>query len=147
MLRDVHSSAAAAEHTVDPPADGVATQQLRELVAALPSGTSWTVSGAGGGRYALPAELLEVLGLAVAALAGGRPVTLSCHEPVLSTQEAADLLGISRPTLVRLLDSGVIPYDQPRRHRRVRLADLLAYQARCHHDAVPGPAGQGRRGS
>ena len=146
MLRSVHSSAAA-EHTVDPPAEGVAAQQLRELVAALPAGTSWTVSAAGGGPLALPAELLEVLGLAAEALAGGRPVTLSCHEPVLSTQEAADLLGISRPTLVRLLDSGVIPYDQPRRHRRVRLADLLAHQARCHHDAVPGPAGRDRRGT
>lgn len=145
MLPGVHSPAAAAEHTIDPPADGAATQQLRELVAALPAGTSWTVSGDGGDRFALPAELLEVLALAATALAEGRPVTLSCHEQVLSTQEAADLLGISRPTLVRLLDSGVIPYDQPRRHRRVQLADLLAYQARCHHDAVPGPAGQVRR--
>jgi excisionase family DNA binding protein len=141
MLRGVHSPAAA-EHTVDPPADAAVSQQLRELVAALPASTSWTVSSDGSGRWELPVELLEVLGLAAAALAEGRPVTLSCHEQVLSTQEAADLLGVSRPTLVRLLDSGVIPYDQPRRHRRVQLADLLAYQSRCHHaerrDPAPG---------
>jgi excisionase family DNA binding protein len=138
MLPGVHSPAAA-EHTVDPPADPAVGQQLRELVAALPAGTSWTVSGDGTGRWELPAELLEVLGLAAAALAEGRPVTLSCHEQVLSTQEAADLLGVSRPTLVRLLDAGVIPFDQPRRHRRVQLADLLAYQARCHHAERPDP--------
>ncbi|PZA22567.1 hypothetical protein DMO24_04385 [Modestobacter versicolor] len=88
--------------------------------------------------------MLEVLRLAATALAEGRPVTLSCHEPVLSTQEAADLLGVSRPTLVRLLDSGVIPYDQPRRHRRVQLADLLAYQERCHHDDQDGVTAAGR---
>ena len=140
MLPGVHSSAA--EHTVDPPTDVAVAEQLRALVAALPGGVSWTVGGDDGGGRELPAELLEVLGLAAAALAEGRPVTLSCHEPVLSTQEAADLLGVSRPTLVRLLDQGVIPYDQPRRHRRVQLADLLAYQERCHHaereDAGPG---------
>jgi excisionase family DNA binding protein len=134
MLPDVHS--AAAEHTVDPPTDVAVTEQLRALVASLPGGVEWAVADGGaeaGVRRALPAELLEVLGLAATALAEGRPVTLSCHEPVLSTQEAADLLGVSRPTLVRLLDQGVIPYDQPRRHRRVQLADLLAYQERCHH--------------
>ncbi|MCZ2829788.1 helix-turn-helix domain-containing protein [Modestobacter sp. VKM Ac-2986] len=126
-------SAAAAEHTVDPPADPAVTAQLTELLAALPAGVSWSAGPGGGDRRPLPAELVEVLQLAAAALAEGRPVTLSCHEPVLSTQQAAVLLGVSRPTLVRLLDSGVIPYDQPRRHRRVRLADLLAYQDRCHH--------------
>ncbi|WP_369139671.1 helix-turn-helix domain-containing protein [Modestobacter versicolor] len=134
-------SAAAAEHAVDPPTDPAVTEQLRALVAALPAGAPWTVDDGAGGRLPLPAELLEVLGLAAAALAEGRPVALSCHEPVLSTQEAADLLGVSRPTLVRLLDSGVIPYDQPRRHRRVQLADLLAYQERCHHaERVAGDA-------
>ena len=143
MLPGVHS-AAAAEHTVDPPSDVTVTQDLRELATALPAGTSWAVSGDGSSRWELPAALVEVLGLAAAALAEGRPVTLACHEPVLSTQEAADLLGVSRPTLVRLLDSGVIPYDQPRRHRRVQLADLLAYQARCHHDASAG-RGSARR--
>jgi excisionase family DNA binding protein len=136
----VHS-AAAAEHTVDPPADPTALAQLGELAAALPSAVSWTV-GPDGAHRQLPAELVEVLVHASAALAEGRPVTLSCHEPVLSTQQAAVLLGVSRPTLVRLLDSGDIPYDQPRRHRRLRLADLLAYQERCHHAerAAGGPA-------
>ncbi|MFQ1001681.1 helix-turn-helix domain-containing protein [Modestobacter sp. SSW1-42] len=126
-------SAAVADHTVDPPADATVLAELGELLAALPAGVSWSVGPDDGERRALPAELVEVLAHAAAALAGGHPVTLSCHEPVLSTQQAAVLLGVSRPTLVRLLDSGVIPYDQPRRHRRVRLADLLAYQERCHH--------------
>ena len=145
-LPAVHPTAAG-EHTVDPPTDDTATGQLRALVAAmpgLPAGTGWTVAAADGARFDLPPELLEVLVRAAAALGEGRPVTLSCHEPVLSTQEAADLLGVSRPTLVRLLDSGVIPYDQPRRHRRVRLADLVAHQERCHHAERGGEPPDGR---
>jgi excisionase family DNA binding protein len=39
-------------------------------------------------------------------------------------------LGVSRPTLVRLLESGEIPFDKPSRHRRIRLVDLLAFQQR-----------------
>ena len=61
----------------------------------------------------------------------GLAITVAPHQIVLSTSEAAGLLGVSRPTLVRLLESGEIPFDKPGRHRRVRLADLLAYQQRA----------------
>ena len=46
------------------------------------------------------------------------------------------MLGISRPTLVRLLERDEIPYEQPGRHRRVKLADVLAYRDRTHVAAV-----------
>ncbi|HEC08729.1 MAG TPA: helix-turn-helix domain-containing protein [Acidimicrobiales bacterium] len=47
-----------------------------------------------------------------------------------ATREAADLLGISRPTFVKLLEDGEMPYEQPGRHRRVLLSDVLAYRQR-----------------
>jgi excisionase family DNA binding protein len=44
----------------------------------------------------------------------------------------------ARPTLVRLLESGKIPFEQPGRHRRVRLADVLAYQERAARHRAAG---------
>jgi excisionase family DNA binding protein len=49
---------------------------------------------------------------------------------MLTTQEAADYLGISRPTLVRILERHEIPMEKPGRHRFVRLKDLVDYQDR-----------------
>lgn len=95
--------------------------------------------GADGAEVPLPAELDEVLRFVTEAFADGAAVTVSRHERLLTTQEAADLLGISRPTLVRLLDHGAIPYDQPGSHRRLRLSDVLAHQRRCHHEEPAPP--------
>ena len=58
----------------------------------------------------------------------GKVITLVPRTQRLTTQEAADFLGISRPTLVKLLEDGKIPYDQPGRHRRILFTDMLAYQ-------------------
>lgn len=52
----------------------------------------------------------------------------------LTTQKAAELLGISRLTLVKLLESERIPFEQPGRHRRVRLANVLTYRERSSVD-------------
>lgn len=46
------------------------------------------------------------------------------------------MLGISRPTFIRLLEQNEIPYEQPGRHRRVKLADVLEYRDRTHRSAI-----------
>ena len=53
------------------------------------------------------------------ALSAGKPVEVTPLDEMLSTQEAADLLRVSRPTLVKMLDQGLLPFEQPGVHRRV----------------------------
>lgn len=89
-------------------------------------------------RTLLPGEdLREVVAHIRTALQQGLAVTVSTHEASLTTQQAADVLGVSRPTLVRLLEHGRIPYEQPGRHRRVQLQDVLDFQAAHRHEAAP----------
>ncbi|TDO66745.1 excisionase family DNA binding protein [Kribbella sp. VKM Ac-2571] len=76
----------------------------------------------------LPEALHKVLVQAVAALAAGKAVTISPAMPKLTTQEAADLLGVSRPTVVRLTDSGDLPFERVGSRRKILLKDLLAYR-------------------
>ncbi|SDY43155.1 DNA binding domain-containing protein, excisionase family [Modestobacter sp. DSM 44400] len=123
------------EHTVQSTPGDAAT--LAEVAALRPAGGPWQLSGPVGEPVVLPEALVEVLTVAAAGLADGGAVTLSRHEQTVTTQEAADLLGVSRPTLVRLLDAGVLPFDQPARHRRLLLRDVLAFQASRHHDDRP----------
>lgn len=83
-----------------------------------------------GDQVEIPEEIHRVLRQVVAALSAGLAVTVAPQAMTLTTQQAADLLGISRPTLVKLLNEGAIPYEQVNTHRRVFLADVLAYRER-----------------
>jgi len=76
----------------------------------------------------LPVEVYGVLVNVVQAMREGKAISVLPQTQRLTTQEAADFLGISRPTFVKLLERGEIPFEQPGRHRRVFLSDLLAYQ-------------------
>lgn len=78
----------------------------------------------------IPDEIFRILDQVTNALASGEGITVVPQGMTMTTQQAADFLGISRPTLVRLLEGGEIPYEKPRRHRRVRLQDLVEYQTR-----------------
>lgn len=76
----------------------------------------------------LPPELRALLADVVRAMRRGQAVTVAPLSQQLTTQQAADLLGVSRPTLVKLLEAGAMPYQTPGRHRRLRLSDVLTYQ-------------------
>lgn len=83
---------------------------------------------ADGTRFELPPAIYDVLKQVAEALAGGMGVAVAPLNAMLTTQEAADYLGVSRPTLVRMLDRGDLPMEKPGRHRFVRLSDLVAFQ-------------------
>ncbi len=81
-----------------------------------------------GRRYRLTPRALKVVVEIVDGLEAGDDVVVTRAKPLLSTQEAANLLGISRPSLVRLLDEGLIPFERPAGvHRRVTRAAIEAY--------------------
>lgn len=78
----------------------------------------------------LPAQVLQVLQHIVDALAAGRAVTVAPQSMLLTTQQTADLLGVSRPTIVRVVDAGDLPAERVGNRRRVLLSDALAYRDR-----------------
>jgi excisionase family DNA binding protein len=81
-----------------------------------------------GDRVELPAEVYRVLRQVVEALRQGLAVTVAPLTLTLTTQQAADLLGVSRPTVIKLLEEGAIPFERTGTHRRIMLRDVLAYR-------------------
>lgn len=79
----------------------------------------------------IPDEIFRILDQVANALADGQGITVVPQGMSMTTQQAADFLGVSRPTLVRLLEAGDIPFDKPGRHRRVKLEDLVEYQTQA----------------
>jgi excisionase family DNA binding protein len=117
------------ELTVLPPAEPL--DDLVAMLSRLAAEPTAILSGPNGQHLVLPSEVFEALRGVVEALASGQAVTIAPVHQRLTTQEAADLLGVSRPTLVKLLETGEIPFEQPGHNRRVRLADVLAYRERA----------------
>ena len=90
-----------------------------------------TVTGETGvaGQAQIPASALRLLVDALAAIAGGNAVSLMPLNAEITTQEAADLLNVSRPYLVGLLEKGEIPFRKVGVQRRIRLQDVSGYKA------------------
>jgi excisionase family DNA binding protein len=78
----------------------------------------------------LPTDVLALLKQLLAILASGDAVTVVPVHQELTTQEAANLLNVSRQYLVQLLDEGKIPFHRTGTHRRLYSKDVLEYRAR-----------------
>lgn len=82
----------------------------------------------GGETLRLPRAINELLYHLLTEMAQGNAVTLIPVQAELTTQEAADVLNVSRPFLIRLLERGEIAHHRVGTHRRVKFSDLQAYR-------------------
>jgi excisionase family DNA binding protein len=118
------------ERTMLPPEDPSDLARFARRLAEVGSHTRPRLVGPDGSEVEIPEALYGVLRDVVEALSQGLAISIAPQITMLTTQEAADLLNISRPTLIRLLSEGEIPYTMRGHHRRVLLRDILGYQER-----------------
>jgi excisionase family DNA binding protein len=83
----------------------------------------------------LPAAAARLLADMLTELARGNAVSIVPLSAELTTQQAANVLGVSRPYLISLLDQGAMAYRRVGNRRRIPVRDLLAYQARSDGEA------------
>lgn len=97
-----------------------------DTVSLLVSGDSET--GPGPEPLVVPRSAVEFFARVLAHLAAGRGMSLVPQHAELTTQEAADLLNVSRPYLIGLLSAGEIEYRTVGKHRRIRADTLMDYK-------------------
>lgn len=79
-------------------------------------------------KIKVPLKALKLLAQILKATSEGKPISIIPIATEMTTQAAADLLGCSRPHLVKLLEEGIIPFTKVGRHRRVKFEDVMNYK-------------------
>lgn len=114
-------------------------RQIEDLHRLVKMGKATLISADGLHRLELPDTLYRLLLRILGDVAEGRPIAYAPATQDLTTQQAANLLGMSRQFLVDLLDKGEIPYHRVGTHRRLTFKDVMAFRKRCdqrRHEAV-----------
>jgi len=82
----------------------------------------------------LPAAVVTLLLGMLRMMAKGLGITLTPLHSELTTRQAADILNVSRPYLIKLLEAGEIPYHKVGRHRRIRREDVMKYRQKIRRE-------------
>ena len=110
----------------------LAAESIRRLAPHVrrPRKLTLQVKGQEGGEVdlVLPAGAVKLLQTILTEIARGNAITAIPVQTELTTQQAADLLNVSRPHLISLLDKGELPHHKAGTHRRVALKDVLEYK-------------------
>ncbi len=106
----------------------LASESGRRLARYTQRNLKLQIAGKHGEAITLPAPAVRLLVRVLSEMAAGNAVTLLPVHAELTTQQAAEALGVSRPFLVKLLDEGALPSRKVGTHRRVLLSDLMDYR-------------------
>ena len=79
-------------------------------------------------KIRVPLKALKILAKVLEATSQGKPIAIVPIATEMTTQAAAELIGCSRPHLVKLLEEGAIPFTKVGKHRRVKFEDVMAYK-------------------
>lgn len=85
-------------------------------------------------RIKIPLSALKLLADVLKAMSQGKPFSLVPIATEVTTQKAAEMLGCSRPHLIKLLEEGVMPYNKVGKHRRIKIDDLIQYKLRLKNE-------------
>jgi excisionase family DNA binding protein len=109
-----------------------AARRIRDYLARHPQDGPIRVHVETGDDDALivPRPAAVMLAQVLQLLAGGQGVQIMPERAMLTTQQAADTINVSRPYLIGLLEQGKIPYEMVGTHRRIAFVDLLEYKRR-----------------
>ncbi|MPM38236.1 hypothetical protein SDC9_84865 [bioreactor metagenome] len=87
-----------------------------------------------GEKIILPVKALTLLGEILKAMSPGNPISIVPLATEVTTQSAAEILGCSRPYLVKLLEEGRIEYTKVGKHRRVKYEDVIRYKKKMKEE-------------
>ncbi len=113
---------------VQPPKNKEELNEIIELVKKISNMDKFVMTKADGEEIELPQVVSQVLYEIITILSQGGSMTIIPMDKELTTQQAADILNVSRPYFVKLLENDIIPYHKTGTHRKILMKDLIEYK-------------------